>query len=47
MSVDEIRSQKALALLEFKEAEDELHQLEKEKAALAASFRQFASDLVS
>ncbi len=45
MSTDEIRSQKGLALLEFKEAEDKLHDLEKRKDLMAAEFRKFAGHL--
>ena len=45
MSIDEIRHQKALAWLEFKEAEDRLRDLEKQKDALARDFTAFATKL--
>jgi hypothetical protein len=38
MSTDEIRTQKALALLEFKEAEDNLHALERKKDLIGYGF---------
>jgi hypothetical protein len=47
MSIDEIRTQKALALLEFKEAEDNLHRLERSKDLMAKDFRKFAGDMES
>jgi hypothetical protein len=45
MSLEEIRNEKALALLEFKEAEDKLHELERQKTALANILREFATSL--
>jgi hypothetical protein len=47
MSTDEIRNQKGLALLEFKEAEDNLHSLEKRKDLMVSAFRKFAGYLES
>jgi len=41
MSLDEIRNQKALALLEFKEAEDNVARLEKQKASLVSQVHAF------
>jgi hypothetical protein len=47
MSTDEIRTQKGLALLEFKEAEENLHALERRKDLMANAFRKFAGCLES
>jgi hypothetical protein len=43
MSVDEIRSQKAMALLEFREAEEQVALLEKEKATFVSELHAFAT----
>lgn len=43
MTLEEIRTQKALALLEVKEAEDKATHLEKEREAFARELRSFAS----
>jgi hypothetical protein len=47
MSTDEIRGHKAMALLEFKEAEESIEQLKKEKALLATEFQSIADLLRS
>jgi hypothetical protein len=43
MSLDEIRTQKALALLEFQEAEENVARLRKEKGDLALAFHGIAT----
>ena len=45
MSIDEIRSQKALALLEFREAEEEVVRLIKEKDRLGGAFHSIGAAL--
>jgi hypothetical protein len=43
MSIDEIRAQKAMVLLELKEAEEAIARLDKERAAFAQGLRLLAS----
>ena len=45
MSSDEVRTQKALALLEFTEAQQNMARLERQKEALVKDIRDFASML--
>jgi hypothetical protein len=45
MSIDESRAQKALALLEFKEAEDAIAELETRRGKLVKDLHSFASML--